>query len=162
MCESDLSSFNAATWYVDISFCCFSQNPPKFLLFAARHFLFLSRNNFPIMPRAAKTTPYQRPARRSASTVATDDEYDRFKQDERSFNGSQMCLRRIEQNLTQICAKFNRPFRNGETDIVDLNAWKIVKDHGQLRGMKDRELHIGESLALKVSHQRLTRADSID
>ncbi|OQV20317.1 hypothetical protein BV898_05607 [Hypsibius exemplaris] len=108
-----------------------------------------SRRN-PVRHRSSPEIPYRRPVRRAHSNaLATDEEYADFQRDERRNNGTELAKRRVLQNLALICEKYGREFKDSDTDIVDLSRMEILRDNGQIRGLKDRASHIGDSLAVK-------------
>lgn len=88
------------------------------------------------------------PPRHFRPSEVTDEEFDDFIQDKRSFNGTQLATRRIHQNLAVICAKYERSFE-GESDIIDMGTLTILKDRGHLAKLPDKvAASFGKCLAI--------------
>ncbi|GAU99461.1 hypothetical protein RvY_10461 [Ramazzottius varieornatus] len=99
-----------------------------------------------------KAVPRRRPApyipRRHRLPEVTDEEFDDFVQDKRSFNGTQLAGRRVRQNLSVICAKYERSFE-GECDEIDITTLTVKKDRGHLKTLPDKDAStFGMSLAI--------------
>lgn len=104
------------------------------------------------MPRNISGSPRHRRklgAKFGTPRAEEDVALDNFRRDKRSIDGASLCMRRAQQNISVICAKYSRSFQN-QSDVIDLPSFEIIKNRGYIESLPDHTPEaVGSTLAFQ-------------